>query len=377
LELWPKVNGEPAPCWKHSVLEDMANGWPGQCVGLQQSANSQTQCETACSNAPNCAVWQYTSTGCFSGEALQACNQGLLQLSGAQRIQHGDVRVLKDLRGWQVTGLKNIGSMLDGPHTCRKICYSDLNCEYWLYATMSGCWVQDPVSGKVQYPLTTGPGGASQLGALAQSVLAGEYIQHICPSRSAPAQSSLHRGADRHSSVLGGPAHSTKKNDESFFSSRNTPYLIAGGLLIALIACLICIACDTSRSRKTETTPSHRGVQFQPLMEEDGSWYANSQASTSRSRDEETSMESSRRDAAIKEIDMQARPAAAAPVSMSMAAPVAPPIPSPVPTTTTALPTMAAFPPSRASQVPSFQAQRYGPPTTTTVTTAMAPVRRY
>jgi len=190
LEAWPKVAGQStlAPCWKTTVIEDAALGWSGQCVGLQRSSGTSLEiCQNTCFLDPLCAVWQFSSFGCWQGQGEQCDSRGgtgLIPVSGAQRIAHGAVRVMKHLLGIQVENLRNLGiwqggNTQDGVEHCKRYCYSDLRCQYWAYG-MNGCWVEDPTFKSVQYPLTS-KGGATRTSAVAATIIAGEFIQHYCP----------------------------------------------------------------------------------------------------------------------------------------------------------------------------------------------------
>jgi len=67
-----------------------------------------------------------------------------------------------------------------GVEACRSACYSNLLCQYWQYYLEDGCWLEEPFTDQaIEYPLTT---RIYQLNA--GKVIAGEYIQHICPGLS-------------------------------------------------------------------------------------------------------------------------------------------------------------------------------------------------
>merc|ERR1712110_933037 len=74
----------------------------------------------------------------------------------AQRFQHGQVRVLQDLKGWQIFGLTRVfttngAGYFDGQadaeeksvNACKNQCYSDIKCDYWSYSIWFGCWIED------------------------------------------------------------------------------------------------------------------------------------------------------------------------------------------------------------------------------------------
>lgn len=256
LEAWPRDSaGRLAPCWRTQVVEDTQVGWPGQCAGLPHTqAQSERECGTTCLNDAGCSVWQYTASGCAAGKAPEFCNSAVdtntVQVIGAQRVVHGDVRVLKDLRGWQLQNLKFAGALLQGGvEHCRRLCHSELTCEYWLYGK-DGCWFDDPATAAVEYPLTTGPHGATTDTNFARTVIAGEYLQHFCPPQPVepvePAHASRTGGNvvpdDKQVAVLADPG--SVKPAVPFFSMRHAPHFIMAGLVSALLACLCFIAAD-------------------------------------------------------------------------------------------------------------------------------------
>jgi hypothetical protein len=97
------------------------------------------------------------------------------------------VRVLMDLKGWQIYGLSRVWTInADGYFTeaqpsaehCKMACYSDINCDYWSYSIWYGCWLEDISKDTVAYPLTLND--MTRDSNFAKSAIAGEYIQHIC-----------------------------------------------------------------------------------------------------------------------------------------------------------------------------------------------------
>ncbi|CAE8632248.1 unnamed protein product, partial [Polarella glacialis] len=153
-------------------------------------------------------------------------------LSGGQRLQHGSVRVLKELRGIEILNLRQLG-FLHGPGSaedvaeCRNICYSDVLCQYWQYGD-SGCRVEDPTFQFVEYPLTlpgTVPAGAIQSSKYAQSLVAGEFIQHYCP----PRVEQLEEVAIRR------PGPDPLGQNHNW---RIVPYIIFGALVLFAVSCL-------------------------------------------------------------------------------------------------------------------------------------------
>lgn len=199
LECWPKKpDGKAAQCKLTTVIEDTTDGWPGVCWGLQKKDGvTTTQCDDACRQDPNCASYQIEDDNCYMGlgrECYVRESAGDWKPSRAQRFQHGSVRVLMDLKGWQVKGLSKVfrskadyfESHDDSAKHCKLACYSDIECQYWIYSTDYGCWVEDVTKFRVKYPLTTE--SMTRDSTFAQTAVAGEYVQHICE---APSNESL------------------------------------------------------------------------------------------------------------------------------------------------------------------------------------------
>eukprot|EP00747_Dinoflagellata_sp_TGD_P165549 gnl/TRDRNA2_/TRDRNA2_186953_c0_seq1.p1 gnl/TRDRNA2_/TRDRNA2_186953_c0~~gnl/TRDRNA2_/TRDRNA2_186953_c0_seq1.p1 ORF type:complete len:402 (-),score=51.14 gnl/TRDRNA2_/TRDRNA2_186953_c0_seq1:135-1217(-) len=196
LEAWPRRNdGTLLPCWKIAVLRDDHASWPGRCLSLAKTnVVSQDTCRETCERDVNCPVWQFSSKNeCWQGDGNR-CEEGSLSVLGAQRLQHGDVTVLKDMSHLEVINLFKLAPAASDPAqgaaSCRNFCYSDIRCEYWQYGS-NGCYVDAGwwSHKTVAYPLTSA--GASATSKFAATVTAGEYIQHSCPgnpSQSAGAQ---------------------------------------------------------------------------------------------------------------------------------------------------------------------------------------------
>jgi hypothetical protein len=202
-------------CGKTELLQDLDHeqGWPGTCAHLNEAYNSESMsdwpafsesdCRDICVNEPRCGVWEFIEfedhTECWVGYG-DGCTlrngheHGKHEVKGAQRLQHGDVRVLMDLKGWEVAGLSKIlvyagwedSDPEIGAKHCKAWCNSIIQCEYWQYRP-DGCWVDNPLDHvgdpghAVQYPLTTN-GGIKQT----DEDVVGEYIQHYCTNPLAP-----------------------------------------------------------------------------------------------------------------------------------------------------------------------------------------------
>lgn len=193
---WPKdAQGNPKACAAApKVLRDSRLGWPDKCHGLLELDNkttyTNTTCKAACAANPQCEVWQLTpEKKCWHsvpGHRAYNCYEGQGRLSNfyGQRIQHGTIKLVKNLKGfWISTGMKSIGLMgpstapLEAQERCRDQCYSDINCRFWQFggATNPGCFVEAPPSHTVpdQVPLESNSDNAKMS-------LAGEQIDHIC-----------------------------------------------------------------------------------------------------------------------------------------------------------------------------------------------------
>eukprot|EP00747_Dinoflagellata_sp_TGD_P208955 gnl/TRDRNA2_/TRDRNA2_82392_c0_seq1.p1 gnl/TRDRNA2_/TRDRNA2_82392_c0~~gnl/TRDRNA2_/TRDRNA2_82392_c0_seq1.p1 ORF type:complete len:452 (-),score=55.18 gnl/TRDRNA2_/TRDRNA2_82392_c0_seq1:54-1409(-) len=190
LEAWQKNgDGTLKRCWDTRVLLDTEDSsWPGRCKGLKWRSDADIEmCRESCEEDVSCAVWEFDSEDkCWQGQA-DSCDGsnsfGGNNIIRAQRIQHGGVTKLANLAGYEVRGLRNIGSYSGGNITaaithCRKWCYSELLCSYWQYAEQ-GCWVDD--TNNVPYPLVMGDGAKNNTDA-AREAFEGEFVQHYCPS---------------------------------------------------------------------------------------------------------------------------------------------------------------------------------------------------
>ncbi|CAK0871237.1 unnamed protein product, partial [Prorocentrum cordatum] len=217
LAAWPQTwdgNGtrKLERCWKVTVLQDEKLGWPGACLKLfgppyTSKVTSEELCQDKiCMYDARCAVWQFvnqTTPGqCWVGYGEDCIwrdgEADKISVQGAQRLMHGEVRVLKNLTGWKINNLYNIPMHHEGNVDvsilrCKAWCYSSIHCEYWQYGP-GGCWVDAPLfttargtdpDKRVQYPMTTN-GGCNNHTPEAAAMMWGEYIQHYCPPQEAP-----------------------------------------------------------------------------------------------------------------------------------------------------------------------------------------------
>lgn len=133
-----------------------------------------------------------TAQSCWHGlgnNCYQRASDAFSGVLRAQRIMHGEVRVLANLTSVQVWGLKRafdsnyfIRQQPDAVDACRNHCYSNIECQYWQYSSVTGCWTEEPGphgEDAVEYPLTTH--AATNATHMAKFIIAGEYIQHLCP----------------------------------------------------------------------------------------------------------------------------------------------------------------------------------------------------
>lgn len=192
LQCWPrKASGFPANCSGQEVriLEDTETGWPGQCDGLKLTDLQAGECQIRCMHNPLCAVWQTKGSpaSCYHGMFGTNCYQttGEKPLR-AQRLMHGDFRVLMNAAGIQIMGLQKAFDVTvfpviqDAEAHCRMICVSYLLCQYWQYSNVYGCWIEDVRVERIAYPLVNDGVNLRTNSAGAATVTAGEFVQHTC-----------------------------------------------------------------------------------------------------------------------------------------------------------------------------------------------------
>eukprot|EP00930_Biecheleria_cincta_P090204 TRINITY_DN7954_c0_g1_i1.p1 TRINITY_DN7954_c0_g1~~TRINITY_DN7954_c0_g1_i1.p1 ORF type:complete len:673 (+),score=83.71 TRINITY_DN7954_c0_g1_i1:108-2126(+) len=189
-ECWPTWwDGQALACNQIGVLDGTAKGWPGKCRGLVEIEGvNGTDCEANCRSNPSCQSYQNSVYySCWQGLGFDCFVRQNFVPRDAKRFQHGRIRVLMDLKGWQIVGLykafDNSQGFFDTDQTaieyCKHVCYSDIRCEYWSYAPKFGCWVHDAAQEYVPaYPLTLS--SAMRDTPFALDSIAGEYIQHLC-----------------------------------------------------------------------------------------------------------------------------------------------------------------------------------------------------
>lgn len=206
LRYWPQIsyglaNRTLLGCWQTTVLHTTADGWPGLCVNLIRNTdiNAADACKQYCTLEPRCSTWQFVNQvapgQCWVGYGTQCGTRGgdqkAISVDAAERLMHGEVKVLKRLNGWKINNLYKLGFFAAGDDNlsierCKAWCYSNIACEYWQFNTAAGgCFVDSPMfstsrnqnpQNVVQFPLTSN-GGATQ----DANYQVGEYITHYCP----------------------------------------------------------------------------------------------------------------------------------------------------------------------------------------------------
>jgi len=188
-----RLKSTPPPCsGECQVIQDVANGWEGHCLGLQLSGQnaSREECRGICCKNADCEVWQWGNPRDHEGDALGSCYTGRgLECSGdrfddflvlaGQRISHGTVAeaVPLDLGHWCIgSGMQQApnvraqgssGSYRASAEECRSTCYDDPACSVWEHSTSEGCWF-----GFSDACTREAPG--------AQTMVAGERVARAC-----------------------------------------------------------------------------------------------------------------------------------------------------------------------------------------------------
>lgn len=180
---------EPCPGEQPTVLEDMATGWPGTCLGLERRLLPHgVTCAQDCALNVTCPSWQERAVEGGAAECWQGLGHDCYGFPGgrvllrAQRLQHGAYRVLKDLQGTQVSGLAAVfpvslyrSNKTMGIKNCQNMCLSAIRCQVWTYSTNMGCLMD---MGNLPYPMTAAM--VSKSVREAAFIVAGEYIQRMC-----------------------------------------------------------------------------------------------------------------------------------------------------------------------------------------------------
>jgi len=175
-------------CPTVQVLQNLSTGLSGRCENLEETVVPlYKSCRSICEARTMCSMFQVNESGCFLGvrtSGMGCYKPNSIRSEIATRYLRGDVRVLLDLRGVQILGLRKAFSENDFPgdprtegvRACRYSCYSNLDCSYWQYLIGEGCWLHEGLHNAVPFPLTTGYFRRGY-----EQAIAGEYIQHFCP----------------------------------------------------------------------------------------------------------------------------------------------------------------------------------------------------
>jgi len=218
LSEWTLNGSLPLPCQsitgkKSTVVFDAHSEWPGACASASQATNIDDglglgllqvpeekdvgACQAGCVYDAFCSVWQFRDGACYRGVGIH-CWHGLGagQVATAQRLMHGAVRVLIDLKAWRLKIRENflvhLGQLTYGTRggtfravdRCRAWCHSNIKCQYWQVDEdehgEERCWVETQIgTHTVPYPLTA-------INVWRANITAGEYIQHFCPASFVP-----------------------------------------------------------------------------------------------------------------------------------------------------------------------------------------------
>jgi len=274
-------------CGKVTVLQDTKLGWPGLCMKLfgpphTSKVTSEGLCQKICTYDSRCAVWQFvnqTTPGqCWVGFGEDCIWRGgegnAISVQGAQRLMHGEVRVLKNLTGWKISNLYNIPMHNEGNVDvsilrCKAWCYSSIHCEYWQYGP-GGCWVDAPLfttargtdpDNRVQYPMTTN-GGCTNTTSEASAMMWGEYIQHYCPPESAPQVEE-----DRPQITLGSAVAEAAQPTQDGVLGMPTWVMVA--ILLGLAMCVVlCVYSMSQQGSKRETSKTSRTTRAMQMSAE-------------------------------------------------------------------------------------------------------------
>merc|ERR1711865_274501 len=100
-------------------------------------------CASSCTEDPACAVWTVTQDHvCWHGSMGSSCHSRDNEVEpsplAGQRMQHGNVRVLRTLLSMQVYGLQHEQTVEswtteESIAHCQRLCYSSIDCHYWQY----------------------------------------------------------------------------------------------------------------------------------------------------------------------------------------------------------------------------------------------------
>jgi len=159
------------------VIEDVAKGWGGFCMGLQLQSGSSSEeaCRASCCADARCEVWQWATKrsnrnpgakmSCFTGKGFECRSvrtDDFLVYAG-QRISHGTKLgdgVWCTGNGMRKTRYSSRISHQARMEKCQSACFNDVECHVWQYSTLKGCWSGSPNYGAIKCykDISQGPG---------------------------------------------------------------------------------------------------------------------------------------------------------------------------------------------------------------------------
>jgi len=205
-------------------------------------------------------------------------------VTGAQRLHHGSVTVLKTLTDIEVLGLTSIdfdnGNSTDLEKRCRNWCYSNIYCEYWQFGS-TGCWVDaagEGVASGVANPLVLGVGAKDiTTSSVAQLLQGGEYIQHYCPAAPTTTVPPTTTSSNAASAASSGKGESSESSGESSMPGESSDssagengwtWGILGALLgLSVLGALVAACSQMCNKKKKKVKKPTRPVNIEKPAE--------------------------------------------------------------------------------------------------------------
>lgn len=186
LQCWPwNANVQPAYCKSHPPVTLEKSTHARRCQGLQLVDLPEAEsCGQNCAGNLLCSSWQERSEGngglsCYQGLGEACFGSEGPKVVDAGRLQHGQYRVIAELKGVQLMGLSFgfvAGSQQDQAiKRCRDLCLSLLPCQAWQYSSEAGCYLENSFIQAMPYPPVVQKGSS-----FAHTAVAGEYLQRLC-----------------------------------------------------------------------------------------------------------------------------------------------------------------------------------------------------
>lgn len=186
LQCWPlNANVQPAYCKSHPPVTLEKSTHAGRCQGLHLVDLPEAEsCGQNCAGNLLCSSWQERSEGrrglsCYQGLGETCFGSEGPEVVDAGRLQHGQYRVIAELKGVQLMGLSfgfAAGSQQEQAiKRCRDICLSLLPCQAWQYSSKAGCYLENSFIQAMPYPPVVQKGSS-----FAHTAVAGEYLQRLC-----------------------------------------------------------------------------------------------------------------------------------------------------------------------------------------------------